>query len=339
MRRGALPTVSIHVVRAAFAEAMARGASPAALCARFGVTAEQLADEDARVEVDVMRRIWTELPEMLGANDFGLAVARRADEAGGLHLLGYLARAAATLGDALGLLLRYQRLVQDATGTRWVEGPGTVRVVFEPRDPAFPMPRHAVEFAIASALLLTRKASGRPLAPRLVELRHARPGDDGELRRVLGCDIRYCAEAHAVTMAREDLDVPLQSADSHLATLLGRHAEALEARLADRQSFVAGVRRALAEALTGGDASLEVVARALRLSPRTLQRRLREEGTSHRRVLDDLRRDLATRYLAEPDVGIQETAFLLGFADQSAFHHAFVRWTGVAPGAYRKGAR
>lgn len=84
---------------------------------------------------------------------------------------------------------------------------------------------------------------------------------------------------------------------------------------------------------------MDEVASKLKVTRRTLQRRLQEEGTSHRRVLDELRRDLAVRLLDEGDLGIQEVAFVLGFSDQAAFHHAFVRWTGVAPGAYRGSAR
>ncbi len=142
-----------------------------------------------------------------------------------------------------------------------------------------------------------------------------------------------------MTIGREDLDVPLVSADPQLAALLGRHAEALEARLPERPSFEASVRRALAAVLADGDAGVDSVARRLHVSRRTLQRRLKEEGTTHQQVLDGLRRDLAPQYLADPAVGIHETALLLGFSDQSAFHHAFVRWTGVAPGAYRRGTR
>ena len=67
------------------------------------------------------------------------------------------------------------------------------------------------------------------------------------------------------------------------------------------------------------------------MSPRTLHRRLEEEGTSFRRVLTDVRRELAARHLQERRLAIGEIAFLLGFSEASAFHRAFKRWTGHAP--------
>ena len=81
---------------------------------------------------------------------------------------------------------------------------------------------------------------------------------------------------------------------------------------------------------------VDALARKLGMSSRTLQRRLTEEGTTFRRLLNEVRRRLATTYLMTPGVGIAEVAFLLGFSDVPAFHRAFRAWTGQAPGAYRQ---
>lgn len=149
---------------------------------------------------------------------------------------------------------------------------------------------------------------------------------------------RLDAPANVVTFARADLERPQRSSDAHLATLLERHARLLHDRLPARESFAAAVRHALADLLTTGHTDLAATAAKLRVSGRTLQRRLSAEGTTHRSVLDELRRDLALRYLEAGDAGLQEIAFVLGFSDQSTFHHAFVRWTGHTPGAWRRRA-
>ena len=75
------------------------------------------------------------------------------------------------------------------------------------------------------------------------------------------------------------------------------------------------------------------------MSPRTLHRRLEDEGTSFRQVLGEVRRELAARHLSERQLAISEIAFLLGFSEPSAFHRAFKRWTGHAPLTYREMAR
>lgn len=74
------------------------------------------------------------------------------------------------------------------------------------------------------------------------------------------------------------------------------------------------------------------------MSPRSLQRRLREEGTTFAELLEELRRDLALRYLRDPRIGIAEVGFLLGFRDVTAFHRAFRRWMGTTPASYRRAA-
>ena len=71
------------------------------------------------------------------------------------------------------------------------------------------------------------------------------------------------------------------------------------------------------------------------MSGRTLQRKLHDHGTSHQELLDQMRKDLAMRYLREPEMAICEVAYLLGFSESSALHRAFKRWTGMTPSEFR----
>jgi len=95
------------------------------------------------------------------------------------------------------------------------------------------------------------------------------------------------------------------------------------------------VRQALLSGLPSGDLSLEVVARALGMGTRTLQRRLAEENTSHKGLLRQTRHYMAEQYLRSPDFSIDEIAFLLGYANTPSFTRAFRSWTGMAPSEYR----
>lgn len=101
-------------------------------------------------------------------------------------------------------------------------------------------------------------------------------------------------------------------------------------------TWAARVLRALGTDLSRNNLGVEQVARQLSVPTRTLQRRLQEEGTSFEAVADRLRQELAERYLCDRRLGIQETAFLLGYSDVSAFHRAFSRWTGMSPARYRE---
>jgi AraC-like DNA-binding protein len=96
------------------------------------------------------------------------------------------------------------------------------------------------------------------------------------------------------------------------------------------------VRQQLVERLRDGEPEQGAVARPLGLSERTLQRRLRDEGTTFGALVDDVRLELARMYLGDPELAIFEVAFLLGYSEPSAFNRAFRRWTGASPSEHRR---
>jgi AraC-like DNA-binding protein len=127
----------------------------------------------------------------------------------------------------------------------------------------------------------------------------------------------------------------IAQADASLCAVLDRHAEELLAKYPPRDSLIEQVRNLIAAEFRGGEPSLERIADNLGLTPRTLQRKLQELDTSYNDVLDQMRRQLAMRYLREPQMAICEVAYLLGFSESSSFHRAFKRWTGVTPKGFR----
>jgi AraC-like DNA-binding protein len=109
-------------------------------------------------------------------------------------------------------------------------------------------------------------------------------------------------------------------------------------RFPDGHGLDARLRTAICDELRSGQLSLERIAERLGAAPRTLQRWLKGEGTTFAAVVDQLRRELGERYLRDRRLSVQETAFLLGFSDVSAFHRAFVRWTGLTPRRFQEQA-
>jgi AraC-like DNA-binding protein len=168
---------------------------------------------------------------------------------------------------------------------------------------------------------------------------HPPPLDLAAHRRVYGRVPRFATMYSGFSFDGELLARPLRTCDPALAELLERLATRL---LADVPpvATIAGTLRELC--LRDGfehELTLETAAHRLHLSPRTLQRRLREEGTSHQEVIDDSRRQLASRMLVQSGLGIAEVAFALGFSEPSGLHRAFKRWTGMTPAEYRRAAR
>jgi AraC-like DNA-binding protein len=107
----------------------------------------------------------------------------------------------------------------------------------------------------------------------------------------------------------------------------------------DGESFVDRVRLAIQEKLTGRRPAMEDIADVLRISPRTLQRRLQDDGYNFQRVLEEARRSLAHHYLAHSYLDLNEAAYLLGYNDAGSFVRAFRAWEGVPPARWREEQR
>jgi AraC-like DNA-binding protein len=118
-----------------------------------------------------------------------------------------------------------------------------------------------------------------------------------------------------------------------------RNRAVLSHRLAGGMAAPRRARAALSRELPAGNMTAQGVAARLSVSLRTLHRTLAAEGTSYRRLLDQLRLDIAERHLTDDRMSVAEIAFLVGFSEISAFHRAFKRWTGRTPVTFRAEAR
>jgi AraC-like DNA-binding protein len=171
---------------------------------------------------------------------------------------------------------------------------------------------------------------------REVRFQHAAPKDTSEHERIFRAPVQFERGDSELVFESALLRLPLVEADPTLCAMLDRHAEELLTKLPRRGGLIDDVRALLRQSLNGGDPGLEAISQQLGLSPRTLQRKLKDERTSHQDLLDEMRRDLSVRYLQEPEMAICEVAYLLGFSEPSAFHRAFRRWMGTTPRAYRR---
>lgn len=149
--------------------------------------------------------------------------------------------------------------------------------------------------------------------------------------------MRFGADEHALVYEKPQLDRTRTSVNPGLSMALEQHATRLLAELPSPATFEVRVREQIVASLGSGSTSATQIAERLRLSERTLRRRLRESGVAFSDLLAEVRRDLAARYLGDPSLSITEVGLLLGFSDTSSFQRAFRRWYGVPPSEYRRG--
>jgi AraC-like DNA-binding protein len=337
------PTVAVQILQALLGRAAALGLSTASLIANAGVDPAVLDDVDGRVPARIVRALWEELPIACMDPRFGLNLAASVPD-GALGLVAYMMLHAPTLGQGFVAAVRYARLLQDVAacsvepvavrrgrsiGLRFVQAP----LPGGPRPP-----RHAVEFGFARAILMARRSTGVELVPTRVRFTFERPAGAGDYAPMFGARVAFGHARNELELDEATLALPQRAADPLLRAAVEARSRSLLDRLDQRGGFAGDVAAALGEAIQRGCADLSTVARALELSERTLQRRLGAEGLTFRDLADGARRELAAQLLADRTHSLSQIALLLGFSEQAAFQRAFVRWTGMTPGRFRRRA-
>jgi AraC-like DNA-binding protein len=255
-------------------------------------------------------------------------------------VIDYAIRTAPDVREALARLARYNRLVHDLAVVEVADTAAGLDVVHRFDAIGTAPGRHASEFTLASVLVVAAQATGARMTACHVEFAHPEPVATSEHERVFGLRPRFGARVSALGLSHESAARRVLKADPALSRILTAHADQLlAARRSVAPTVSEEVRRCLAEDLAHRLPSLAQVAKRLGTSERSLQRRLREEGTRFADVLDGMRRELALRYVADPRLSLGEVAYLLGFAEPSPFHRAFRRWTGTTAAAMRRAPR
>jgi AraC-like DNA-binding protein len=295
------------------------------ILASAGLTAKMIDEYDHRISEATRRRVWREAAERTHDDALGLHVASTA-RIGAFDVLDYSLSLSATYRDALEHFRLFHRLVCDAWAFTFVESGSLVHLRCSETAP-----RHEAEAMLVVVLVRGRLLTGHDIVPHEVRFAHPAPRDTAPHAAVFRSRVRFGCAPSEIVFAAADLALPVRTANPGLNAILERYMTELLARLPKDESFVERARAAVAHRLVCGRATLETTARALHASPRTVQRKLGEHGTSHVEVVDSVRHDLAERLVNEGRMSITEIAFLLGFADVSGFRRVYKRWTGVAP--------
>lgn len=328
------PSIAATSTLAMLRTAEARGVRTADLLETAGLTRASLEDPDARLPGPTVLTIWNSLRER--TDDAALQLAAPTNlPFGAYRVIDYLVASSDTVGDGIGRFARFFGLIADGVALRIEQADGGHCLSMTMEDGG-PVPSVYVDYVFAALVSRVRMRMRHDLRAQQVELCLMEPQEATVYTEFFGAPIRFGSSANRLCFSSDMWDAPTQSADASLALLLEEHARILAQRLPVVASgYRAEVQKAVASVVPdGGSAAL--VARTLHVSVRTLQRRLGASGATFREVADTVRGQLAEEYLTDPKVSIAEVAFLLGFSDQSSFNRAFRRWTGEAPGRWRR---
>jgi len=331
----AVPSIQAKAVEKIIKSAAAQGVPARALYEAIKMNPAALTDPDQRIPFAQVVALYERAAELTGDDAFGLHVGEAVDPKA-FDVLGYAVINSPTLGEALDRMVRYNFIWTngscfsvDATGA-------LTRIVYEYLDHTITERRHDTEMTLAAIAALGRTVANSELSPARVTFQHDSPRDTREHARIFQCSVEFNASKNQYFLDSRALELPIVKADPGLIALLDRHAAELVARFSREDTLRDKVQNLIRNELRGGNAALNRVAEQLGMSARTLQRKLQASGTSHQKLLDEVRHELALRYLREPELAVCEVAYLLGFSESSAFHRAFKRWTGTTPNEFRR---
>jgi AraC-like DNA-binding protein len=309
------------------------GVDPASVMARVGVDPASLLDPGSRLPCETVGRLGEECVRATGCSHFGVLAGARAGTAA-VGVLADLVRNAESVGSGLRLFIAHVRLA-DRGLTLGLHSLGRKEVELTATLFSHDMhgAAHYLDGSLAIACAVVRSLCGREWNPTRVTLARRPPAQSSPYRACFGAPVQFDAARAALIFPARDLDRPIAGADIADRKRWSRVVADLEADLPS--SVTESAIRALCEIVVAQPPARSVVARAIGLSDRTMSRRLLEEGTSFRALLEEVRCGLACQLLEDTNMPVHEIAATLHYSAPGAFTRAFKRWSGDTPEARR----
>lgn len=284
-------------------------------------------------------------------NVIELAVKTTQDDFFGLHagenlnlsaagLIVQLTQTSKTVKQALELCCQFANLGCSALPMSLVENSDHYKVILTPNElwkNQFQMAfRHTVDGVVAFTIKEFHSLTRMQHNPIAIHVTWTKPENISEYVRVFGCPIVFNKDEIAILLNKTHVEEKVISSNFDLLKILIAHAEEKSAGINQDLGFVSIVKQSMLNLIKPEFPTIEQVSGHLNISSRTLQRRLKEEGVTYKQLIDELRKDFAINYLKQLNLNISEIAYLLNYADASAFNRSFKRWTGKTPNGYRK---
>ncbi|HYI46964.1 MAG TPA: AraC family transcriptional regulator [Allosphingosinicella sp.] len=334
------PTVAAGLVKAMLRFAAEKGVEADALARQVGIKQDDLEDHHSRVPFARYAALLRRAKRLAGDPALALHFGESVNLAE-VSLVGLIGYAAETMMEAFIQLNRFSRLIADVdTGglDRWTlarDDPGLWIVDNRRNSNDFP---EATEIAFSQMVSGTRQFGDTPFVLS-VQVTHQDPGYRTEYERILGAPVEFGSHRNAMLIDEAWTTHRMAVHPRYVFGILSEHARALLKGLEDSKSLRGRVESLIMPILHTANVGIEGVAAKLGCSSDALYRRLKGEGLTFEKILDELRHNLALHYLSGGKVSVTETAYLVGFSDPAAFSRAFKRWTGISPSAHRRPAQ
>ncbi len=331
-----LSSIVLLITRAMEAE----GLDSKTILKQAGLDPARMNDPNARYSYPAVTNLWKTAAKASGDPCFGLKAASFWHPTT-LHALGYTWLASNTLFDALSRAARYIRIVNTAGIATFEETDKGYRFRMGMDDSwrGIQPANEAMDAGMALIIDMCRSCYGPDLNPTLIEVRRPKPTVGlKQFEDLFKAPIHFSCPKNTIYFAKQDVTKYLPTSNAEMARTNEKIIVDYLARL-DKNNITTQVKAKLLDMLPSGQFTEEDVIQSLHLSQRTLQRKLKEEGTTYKALLEETRKELAKEYVNDTSLSFSEITYLLGFSEQSNFTRAFKRWQGQSPSAYREQIR
>lgn len=333
-----MATISSHHTRAALRGLTRLGYDDAPVLAQAGIHPQLLQLTPLRTDAQQMTTLVQAIWELLDDEFMGFTAQRC--KRGAFAFMAETARRCQNLREALHTGMQFYGLITDDIHTELQEHAGHARIRIHFARPELDPEHFFLEFWL---IIWHRFASwliGSKIPLQETRLIHQAPAHADELRimfpgnLLLGCDrnqLTFSAEylQRPLIRSQQELDQFLEQAPADLLTIPGND-DSLQRLISQR------LLASLSHTTRLNFPALQALAEQLHLSPQTLHRRLKQEGTSYQKIKDNTRREIALQKLVKDNMTVNEVAELVGFSEARSFTRAFRQWTGLSPREYCK---
>ena len=312
------------------------GRNPDDILRNAGVDIEVLEDPDRFIPYRAFLDALNLAAERTGTPHFGLLLSKQQR----LSILGKLGMAmncAADVGSAISILQEKFHVTSTGSLSYLFHDGDKAEWRFEVRLPDHPSIQQQIDLVAGTGVAIFKSLVRRNDAIESIYLARRRPKDLPLYQRILGTRVVFDQPVSALRFDRKLLDLPLENSNPELFQVM--HEYLSQARFGLPVEFSERVRDAIVRGLHDQDASIDTISRLLGLEPRTLQRRLEKEGRRFGDLLNDVRKDLAQRYLRETTMSLTDVSLALNYSDPATFTRFFKRRFGMTPSMWRNKER
>lgn len=316
--------------------ALRRGATMEEVCKAIGVTQATLENPEAIANLDQSIKAWELAMRYSGDPFLGLHLGETTSP-GLVGMVGYFMESSPDLQTAFHNLIEFSRLV-DSEPTH-IEVRGEEFILHLPVDPLWvelspETARQVLDHGFSSIPNFIKLLCGKAIHPIRVSSPFPRPSDTREYARIFKAEPLFNQPSAYVAFRLQDMQMPLIGHNPVLNKVFKELLEKAIARSGTAVSIANDVRRVILQKFISTIPQLPEVAELLHVSPRTLQRRLKDEGVTFQGIVESVKSEMAIGMLKKPGLTVNEIAYKLGYMEPNVFRRAFKKWTGRSPREY-----